>query len=249
MSDGTVHGGAVNHGTGGMTGPAGMPGAPGVTGGTRGGWIVVLVCGVLPAALLAVIVAVPAALWSRLPARVADHWTLAGTANGTAPPLVSFAALGLIAVLGAALVCLGLVSARKRTPRPGYSAGVSPAARRRQAAGGALGSVSVGLFLMAVSAASVVLVAVANLGGGGLRSASVSAASPVAIVGGRPCSLLSPATCCAATAGSAGQTTGHPGQAWGCGRANGPCGPGGRAPGGRGRPRPCWWPRVRSPAS
>jgi hypothetical protein len=27
---------------------------------------------------------VPAALWSRLPARVADHWTLAGTANGTA---------------------------------------------------------------------------------------------------------------------------------------------------------------------
>jgi hypothetical protein len=184
MSDGTVHGGAVNHGTGGMTGPPGLPGAPGVTGGPRRGWIVVLVCGVLPAALLAVIVGVPSALWSRLPGRVADHWSLAGTANGTAPRLVSFALLGLIAVLGTGLVLLGLVAARKRTPRPGYPAHGSPAARRRQANGGALGSISIGLFLMAVSASSVVLVAVANLSGGGLRSASVSAASPVAIVGG-----------------------------------------------------------------
>ena len=184
MSDGTVDGEAVNHGTSGMTGPSGMPGAPGVAGGPRPGWIVALVCGVLPAALLAVIVGVPSALWSRLPGRVADHWSLAGTANGTAPRLVSFALLGLIAVLGTGLVLLGLASARNRTHRPGYPAGSAPAARRRQANGGALGSISIGLFLMAVSASSVVLVAVANLGGGGLRSASVSAASPVAIVGG-----------------------------------------------------------------
>jgi hypothetical protein len=186
MSDGTVHGGAVNHGARGKTGPSGMPGAPGVTGGTRRGWIVVLICGVLPAALLAAIVAVPAALWSRLPARVADHWTLTGVANGTAPRLVSFAALGLIALLGAGLGWLGLVSARKRASRPGYGYGDggSPAARRRKATSGAAGLISTGLFLMAVSAASVVLVAVANLGGGGSRSASVSAASPVAIVGG-----------------------------------------------------------------
>jgi hypothetical protein len=160
-----------------------MPGAHGVTGGHRRGWIVALVCGVLPAALLAVIVGVPSALWSRLPGRVADHWSLSGTANGTAPRLVSFALLGLIAVLGTGPVLLGLVSARKRISRPGYPAGSAPAARRRQAAGGVLGSISIGLFLMAVSASSVVLVAVANLGGG-LRSASVSAASPVALVGG-----------------------------------------------------------------
>jgi hypothetical protein len=175
MSDGTVHDAA-----GGMTGRAGASGArvP------RRGWVVALVCGVLPAALVAVIVAVPAALWSRLPGRVADHWTLAGTANGTAPRLVSFAVLGLIAVLGAGLGCAGLVAGRKGTPRPGSAAGRSPAARRRQAAGGAVGLILIGLFLMAISAASVVLVAVANLGGGGSRPASVSAAAPVAIVGG-----------------------------------------------------------------
>jgi hypothetical protein len=166
MSDGTVH-----DATGGMAGLPGRSGASG-TRAPRRGWIVALVCGVLPAVLVAVIVAVPAALWSRLPGRVADHWTLAGTANGTAPRLVSFAVLGLIAVLGAALGCSGLVAARKRTPRPG------------SAAGGAVGLILIGLFLMAISAASVVLVAVANLGGGGSRSASVSAAAPLAIVGG-----------------------------------------------------------------
>jgi hypothetical protein len=77
MNDGTV-----NSGPGGIGGPPGAAGAPGAP---RRSLIVVLVCGVLPAALLAAIVAVPAASWSRLPARVADHWTLAGTANGTAP--------------------------------------------------------------------------------------------------------------------------------------------------------------------
>ena len=178
MSDGTVHEAA-----GGVTGRPGRSGASGARV-PRRGWIVALVCGVLPAALVAVIVAVPAALWSRLPGRVADHWTLAGTANGTAPRLVSFAVLGLIAVLGATLGCSGLVTARKRTPRPGSAAGGSSAARRRQAAGGAVGLILIGLFLMAISAASVVLVAVANLGGGDSRSASVSAAAPVAIVGG-----------------------------------------------------------------
>ena len=173
----------MSDGTGAMTGLSGLSGASGAPGGPRRGWIVALVCAVLPAALVAVIVAVPAALWSRLPGRVADHWTLAGTADGTAPRLVSFAALGAIAVLGAGLVWLGWVSARKRTPRPGFAAG-PPGARRRQATGGAVGLISTGLFMMAVSAASVVLVAVANLGGGGLRSASVDAASPVGIVGG-----------------------------------------------------------------
>ena len=102
MSDGTVAtvGFDDPRDRAGMTGPAGMPGARGLAGGTAAwGLDRALVCGVLPAALLAAIVAVPAALWARLPARVADHWTLAGTANGTAPRLVSFALLGLIAVL------------------------------------------------------------------------------------------------------------------------------------------------------
>ena len=64
MNDAAVNDGTVNSGTGGIAGPPGAPGAPGAP---QRSWIVVLLCGVLPAALLAAIVAVPAASWSRLP--------------------------------------------------------------------------------------------------------------------------------------------------------------------------------------
>jgi len=80
------------------------------------------VCGALPAALLAAIVAVPAALWSRLPARVADHWTLTGTADGTAPRLLPIVLSGPIALLGAALVWLAWARARSVGSRSGHLA-------------------------------------------------------------------------------------------------------------------------------
>jgi Protein of unknown function (DUF1648) len=161
----------------GIGGLSGLAGASGVPGGPHRGWIFAVIGGVLPVALLAAIVAVPAALWSRLPARVADHWTFTGTANGSSPRLVAFAALGLPAVLGACLVGLGWAvtrnGARTGASRRGRTAGV-PAA----------GLVSIGLFLMAISAASVIVVAVANLGGRGLGSASVGPGGLIGIVGG-----------------------------------------------------------------
>jgi hypothetical protein len=151
---------------------------------------VVLVCGVVPAALLTAIIAVPAALWSRLPERVADHWTFAGTANGTAPRLASFLALGALALLGAGLVWLGWAATRKSTRDglPGHSAGApevrAAVVRGRAAAGTAAAMIPLGLFLTAVSTGSVIMVAVANVGAGGLRAASVGAGVLPALLGG-----------------------------------------------------------------
>jgi hypothetical protein len=167
----------MSDGTAGIGGLSGLAGASGVPGGPHRGWVFAVIGGALPLALLATMVAVPAALWSRLPGRVADHWTLTGTANGASPRLAAFAALGLPAVLGACLIGLGWAvtrnGARTGASRRGRDAGV-PAA----------GLVSIGLFLMAISAASVVMVAVANLGGRGLGSASVGPGGLVGIVGG-----------------------------------------------------------------
>jgi hypothetical protein len=167
----------MSDGTAGIGGLSGLAGASGVPGGPHRGWIFAAIGGVLPVALLAAMVAVPAALWSRLPGRVADHWTFTGTANGSSPRLVAFAALGLPAVLGACLVGLGWAVTRN-----GARTGAS---RRGRAAGvPAAGLVSIGLFLMAISAASVIMVAVANLDGRGLGSASVGPGGLVGIVGG-----------------------------------------------------------------
>ena len=133
-------------------------------------WVVALVCGALPAALLAVVVAVPAALWSRLPGRVADHWTITGTANGTAPRLAALAVLGVLAIAGAGVVWRGWAAARK---------GTQP--RGRAADGAGARAITAGLFVTALAAACVTMVAVANLGGGGVRSASVGVAGLAAI--------------------------------------------------------------------
>ena len=130
-------------------------------------WVVTLVCGVLPAALLAVVVAVPAALWSRLPGRVADHWTITGTANGTAPRLAALAVLGVVAIAGTGVVWRGWAAARK---------GTLPRGRAAAAAGAGAATITAGLFVTALAAASVIMVVVANLGGGGVRSASVGVA-------------------------------------------------------------------------
>jgi hypothetical protein len=191
MSDGTVDGGAGNHGAGGI---GGLPGMPGADGGPHRGWVAALVCGLLPAALLATTVAVPAALWSRLPERVADHWTLAGTADGTASRLAPFVLLGAISLVGAGLTGFGWIAVRRGTrggwSRPGRSLG-SPGIRgaagargRAPAAGAASWLVATGLYVMAVDAGSAIMVAVANLGGGGLKSASVGACGLVGMIGG-----------------------------------------------------------------
>jgi hypothetical protein len=152
-------------------------GAADVPGGPRRGWVVALVCVALPGALLAAGVAVPATLWSRLPSRVTDHWTLAGTANGTAPRLVPFVTLGVLAIVGIGLIAFGWAAPRKAGLARGRAAGGAPAT-----AGAAL--IAVGLFLMAVETASVMMVTVVNLGGGGLRSASVGPAGLVGPFGG-----------------------------------------------------------------
>ncbi|MGH3210984.1 MAG: DUF1648 domain-containing protein [Trebonia sp.] len=187
MSDG-----AVSNGAGGISGLSG-PDAAGVSGGPRRDWIVALVCGVLPAALLAATVAVPAALWSRLPARIADHWTLDGTANATAPRLLPFLLVGAIAIAGVGVVCLGWASARPGarvglllTGRPaGAPVTRGTAGRRgRTAQDAAAGIVATGLFMMAVSAGSVIMVTTANLSGGTERSASVGPGVLPGLLGG-----------------------------------------------------------------
>ena len=136
----------------------------------RGG-VVALVCGVLPAALIATAVAVPAALWTRLPGRVADHWTASGVANDTAPRPVPFLLLGVIVLAGAALVWTGWATERSGRPVRGS----------RGAAGTLVAS---GLFMMSVGTASALMVAVANLGGGSSRSASVGPGGLLGLVGG-----------------------------------------------------------------
>jgi Protein of unknown function (DUF1648) len=160
----------------GSTGIPGLPGLPGAAGAPHRGAAVALV-GVIQAALLATLVAVPAALWSRLPPRLADHWTFAGTANGSMPRPATFLALGAIAVPGTALVVAGWSAGRRGgrslRPRPG-----------RTAAGTAAGMTAIGVFLTAIATASVLLVCVVNVGGGGLRSDSVSPGAVLLLVGG-----------------------------------------------------------------
>jgi hypothetical protein len=148
--------------------------------GPRG--VVVLVCVVLPAALVATAVAVPAALWSRLPARIADHWTAAGTANGEAPRLVPFLLLGAIVLAGAVMVGAGLAAALSgRSGRSGRPQG--PGRAGRPMAGGGTGVlIQPGLFLMSVGTSAVIVVTVANLGGAD-RSASIGPGGLLATVG------------------------------------------------------------------
>jgi hypothetical protein len=164
-------------------------GAADVPGGPRRGWVVALVCVALPGALLAAGIAVPATLWSRLPSRVTDHWTLAGTANGTAPRLVPFVTLGVLAIVGIRLIAFGWAAPRKAGLARGRAVTGALALPRGRAAGSAPATagaalIAVGLFLMAVETASVIMVTVVNLGGGGLRSASVGPAGLVGPFGG-----------------------------------------------------------------
>ena len=150
----------MDDGAAGIDGP---PGPAGVSGGPYRGWVVALVCVVLPAALLTSIVAVPAALSSR-----------AG--------LVSAAEFAMIiAVIGAVLVRLGWVWARYRTP-PGP---VGASGWQRPTPSEGVGLIRGGLFMMALGAAGVIIqAAVGTLVGGGSRSASGLAVTVAGVFGG-----------------------------------------------------------------
>jgi hypothetical protein len=160
----------------GAAGITGLPDMSGARGAPHRGVAAALVCGI-EAVLLATMVVVPAALWSRLPPRLADHWTIGGTANGSMPRLVTLLTLGVIAVPGAALFVAGWLAGR----RGGRAGRLRPG---RTAAGTAAGLTAIGVFLTAMAAGSVLLVSVANLGGGGLRSDSVGPGAAPLLVGG-----------------------------------------------------------------
>lgn len=140
MSDEAADDGTVYSGMDAIAGPSGPPG---VSGGPARGWVVTLVCVVLPAALLVTIVAVPAA-WSRVPVSAAETGII-------------------IAALGAGLVWRGWDLARKRTP-PGPA---GPSGWSRPTPVEAVGSISAGLLVMAFSAAAIIREAVANHDGAG----------------------------------------------------------------------------------
>ena len=171
----------MSDGATGVTGLPGMSGASGAPGTPHRGAAAAIVCGV-EAALLATMVTVPAVLWSRLPARLADHFTLAGTANGNLPRLVTFLALGVMAVPGTALFLAGSLAGRLGgsggRPRPGRTPPVTGVGMM------AVGLMAVGLFLTAMATGSVLLVSVVNLGHGGLRSDSVGPGAMPLLVGG-----------------------------------------------------------------
>lgn len=132
-------------------------GQPAASGGQHRSWVVVLVCGILPAALLAVVVAVPAALWSR-------------------PQLDSFGIATmlamLLAVLGIGFIWFGWVSAWN--PAPSRRAGGS-SAWIPLTPGEGVGFISTGLAVMAFSAASVIHASVrGSVGAGGSAGLAVS---------------------------------------------------------------------------
>jgi hypothetical protein len=124
-------------------------------------WVLAAICGVLPAALLAAGVAVPAAAWPRLPGRIADHWTFTGTVDGAAPRLVPFLILGGLALIGVAMLRSGLA---RRSPAK-------------------TGAITTGLFVIAVATASSIMVTVANVSVSSWREASVGLSGLCGLVG------------------------------------------------------------------
>jgi hypothetical protein len=139
----------------GAAGIAGPSGPPAVSGGPRRTWLVALICGVLPAALLTAVIAVPAALWSRP--------QLDSLGNAAAGAMI-------LAVLGVGFIRLGWVAAWRRTP----SGPVGPSVWRRPTPGEGVGFISFGLWIMATSAAFVTYAAVpSSVGAGRITGAAL----------------------------------------------------------------------------
>lgn len=66
----------------------------------------VLLAGGVPLALLVTAILVPALVWTRIPARVADHWGIVGAPNGSNPKIAAFG-IGLgIAVVGSGILAV-----------------------------------------------------------------------------------------------------------------------------------------------
>lgn len=118
--------------------------------------VLAVVAGVLPAALLATLVAVPAAMWPRLPRRVADHWTLTGAVNGSAPRLVPFLIMGVLALIGAAMLWAGVAGRGSTRTSPGR-----------------VGLVTTGFFVIALATAISIMVTEVNIGVSDWRQTSV----------------------------------------------------------------------------
>ena len=137
-------------------------GPPAATSGRRRSWVMVVACWVLPAVLLATVVAVPGALWSR---------TRLDSLGATVMLTV------LLAVGGIALIRVGWVSARKpASPRRAEgSAWVPPTP------GEGVGFISLGLAVMGFCAAAVVYVSVRGSVGAGWDAGL--AASPFLLAG------------------------------------------------------------------
>jgi hypothetical protein len=136
--------------------------------------VTLAVCGIVPAALLATLVIVPVAAWSRLPHRLGDHWDLTGTVNGSAVKPVPFLAMGVIAVAGCAVIgwaAFGRGPAAK--PLPG---------RPRMAARSWLAAA--GMLLASLGTAGSVMITVANLGVRNWRDTSVGVTGLLVFIAG-----------------------------------------------------------------
>jgi hypothetical protein len=128
--------------------------------------VLAVVCGVFPAALLVVLVAVPAAMWPRLPGRIADHWNLTGAVNGSAPRMVPFLLMGGLALIGAAMLWAGVT---------GRGSARRPQAKTRL--------ITTGLFVTALATAISVRVTVANVGVSDWRQASIGLSGIGSLIG------------------------------------------------------------------
>ncbi|MHB8293768.1 MAG: DUF1648 domain-containing protein, partial [Acidimicrobiales bacterium] len=132
---------------------------------------------VLPAALVAVAVVPPLALWSHLPARLADHWGFGGAPNGPMPKPFALGVSFVLATTGAALTW----SWALRFPRPA----TAPVGGRRRVVASGLGLLGTGVLFCGLGAATSLVVTFANLDAPTWRQAhSLGTAAQIGLPGG-----------------------------------------------------------------
>jgi hypothetical protein len=149
----------------------------------------------LPAALLVAAIVPPLALWSHLPARLADHWGFGGTANGSMPKPFALGVSFALAALGASLSscwALGL-------PRPA----AAPVGGRRRVVASGLGLLGTGVLFCGLGAATSLVVTFANLDAPTWHQAHPLGAGALIGLSGGPLALLVAALYLARRAGEA----------------------------------------------
>lgn len=149
--------------------------------------VVVLLGAALPTCLAALATGVPRATWSRLPARLADHWGLSGRPDGAEPKLVAFGIVVALAAFGSAILALWMVRGLKSLRRASED---TPRSGPPRSGAGLLAS---GLVLAALGAAVSIAMTLANLG---LHRWQDARLSPVGFV------LIIPAPLALAAAGT-----------------------------------------------